>query len=95
MVLLVRLKKLDVRGGYFVTSDGGTNEVSFVQGGNGYAYFGNLNSGKAAFGNSENWTTLVADGGNVGIGTTSPGSKVARIFLIFRSKRLFVEWCSN
>lgn len=67
-------KKLDVRGGYFITSDGGTNEEAFVQGGNGYAYFGNYSTGKAAFGNSENWTTLVADGGNIGIGTTSPAS---------------------
>jgi hypothetical protein len=69
-------KKLDVRGGYFITTDGGTNELAFVQGGNGYAYFGNLNAGKAAFGNSESWTTLVADGGNIGIGATSPGVKL-------------------
>ena len=69
-------KKLDVRGGYFITSDGGTNEEAFVQGGSGYAYFGNYSTGKAAFGNSENWTTLVADGGNVGIGTTSPSTKL-------------------
>ena len=69
-------KKLDVRGGYFITSDGGTNEEAFVQGGNGYAYFGNYSTGKAAFGNSEDWTTLVADGGNVGIGTTSPTQKL-------------------
>jgi hypothetical protein len=69
-------KKLDVRGGYFITSDGGTNEEAFVQGGNGYAYFGNYSTGKAAFGNSENWTTLVADGGKVGINTTLPEDKL-------------------
>ena len=69
-------KKLDVRGGYFVTSDGGSNQVAFVQGGNGYAYFGNLNSGPVAIGNSENYRTIVVDGDNVGIGTTSPTGKL-------------------
>ena len=69
-------KKLDVRGGYFITNDGSGKETAFVQGGTGYAYFGNLNAAPAAFGNSENWTTLVADGGNVGIGETSPTSKL-------------------
>jgi hypothetical protein len=69
-------KKLDVRGGYFITSDGTGNEQAYVQGGSGYAFFGNYSTGKAAFGNSENWTTLVADGGNVGIGTTNPTQKL-------------------
>ena len=69
-------KKLDVRGGYFMTNDGTGKESAFVQGGTGYAYFGNLNAGPAAFGNSEDWTTLVVDGGKVGIGTTSPSYKL-------------------
>ena len=69
-------KKLDVRGGYFVTSDGGSNQVAFVQGGNGYAYFGNLNAGPVAIGNSENYRTIVVDGDKVGIGTSSPATKL-------------------
>jgi hypothetical protein len=70
-------QKLHVYGGYIKASDdGGT--TAFMQGGSGasYAYFGALGNGPAAFGNSENYTTLVADGGNVGIGTTSPGAKL-------------------
>jgi hypothetical protein len=65
-------RKLDVVGGFFRTSDAASGkESAFVQGGTGYAYFGNLGSGPAAFGNSENYTTLIANGGNIAIGTTS------------------------
>jgi hypothetical protein len=69
-------QRLHVYGGYIKASDDGTT-TAFMQGGgsNGYAYFGALGNGPAAFGNSENWTTLVADGGNVGIGSTAPNKK--------------------
>jgi hypothetical protein len=68
-------QKLHVSGGYIITRDSAGQEA-FIQGSDTYAYFGNLNAGPAAFGNSDSYTTLVADGTNVGIGTTSPGAKL-------------------
>jgi hypothetical protein len=67
--------KLHVSGGYIITRDSAGQEA-FIQGSDTYAYFGNLNAGPAAFGNSESYTTLVADGSNIGIGSTSPSAKL-------------------
>jgi hypothetical protein len=47
-----------------------------MQGSAGVAYFGSMGTQRAAFGNSENWETLTADGGNVGIGTNNPSTKL-------------------
>ncbi|MCR4327797.1 MAG: tail fiber domain-containing protein [Nanoarchaeota archaeon] len=63
--------KLEVYGGYFRTSDDGTN-YAYAQSTGGIAYFGATGNGRVALGNGENYETVTIDGGNVGIGTTSP-----------------------
>ncbi len=69
-------QKLDVQGGYLKISDTVGGAAAFVQGSASVAYFGALDARRASFGNTDNFETLTADGGNVGINTASPGTKL-------------------
>jgi len=71
--------KLEVQGGYIKTTDavGAPNtSKAFMEGATGVSYFGSFSTQRASFGNSESWETLTADGGNIGIGTTSMSEKL-------------------
>ena len=71
--------KLDVQGGYIISSDvigGEMTTKAFMEGTTDVSYFGSLGTQRASFGNNEKWETITVDGGNVGIGTTSPNNKL-------------------
>jgi hypothetical protein len=70
------VSRLTVEGGSLQVATNSGGPYAFVEGATDVAYFGSANARRASFGNSESWETLTVDGGNVGIGNTTPSYKL-------------------
>lgn len=69
--------RVDVQGGQLWVSDAASDDAdakAYVQGRADAAYFGAVGNQRVSFGNQENPATLTLDGGQVGIGTTTPSA---------------------
>jgi hypothetical protein len=84
--------KLDVRGGYIMTAVSGAASRAFMEGNTGGAYFGSQDTADIHIGNANSWDYIfVKNGGNVGIGTTSPGSYKLAVNGPIRAKEIVVD----